>query len=157
MTENEIIEMYDKGLSATAISEELDLPLADVKAQLQLEGRIAKTGRPLTTAEMTAEEVATLLSEYTENRTPAVQLIAKYGITWNAFYKLLEEHNVPYREIKHEERVAREVRLERAITMYKGGARIWEIEAETGIRQPVLHNTLHARGIPLRRQAQGRD
>jgi hypothetical protein len=157
LNQKDVLSMFEKGLSVSGIAGELEVTPSEIRAVLIEAGLIAKQGRKLTTDSLSEEEITDLLADYVENGVPAVQIIAKYSITWNALYKLLDDHGVPYREMKHEDKVARELRLERAVAMYVGGARIWEIETETGIRQPVLHATLHARNIPLRRQAQGQD
>jgi len=150
--------MYHAGLSTEDIAAELEMTSAAVRVALQEAGLTLKPGRKSSAEALTAEERAQLISSYIDAGVPAIQLISKYGITWNAFYKILDDADVPYREMKREDRLAREKRLDRAVQMYQGGARIWEIEGETGIRQPVLHSALHSRGIPLRRaSAQGQE
>jgi hypothetical protein len=150
-TLNDVLTMFGKGLSAGSISEELGINPSVVRSILVDAGKMEKQGRKLTTEGLTEEEVTQLLSEYTEGTVPPSQLITQYHITWNALYKLLDANNIPFREMRRDDKLARAVRLDRAVTMYQGGARLWEIENETGVRQPVLHSELHKRGVQLRR------
>jgi transposase len=149
--ENEVITMYGGGMSTNDIALEMDVSPKTVRAILEAHELLQKPGRKSSAESFGPEERTEMIREYLEDKTPAVQLIQKYALTWNAFYKVLDEEQVPYREMKQEDRISREMRLDRAVQMYMGGARIWEIENETGIRQPVLHATLHKRGVTLRR------
>jgi len=149
MDREEVIQMYESGLVVSDIADEMGVPKSAITEILREAGIIQKQGRKLSTSNLTEEERQEVIDSYV-NGTTAVSLIAQYGITWNALYRLLEEAGIPYKEYKQIERGARHQRLDRAVEMYQGGARLWEIQNETGIRQPVLHNELHRRGIPLR-------
>jgi transposase-like protein len=148
---DEVSKMYNAGLSQPAIAEELDLAPSEVTRILIQAGWIEKQGRKSSAANLAAEQRAAIVQQYSDGVVSVSQIIATYGITWNALYNILSDAGVPYREIRQQDKLARAARRDRAVEMYKGGARLWEIEQETGIRQPVLHAELHRREIPLRR------
>jgi hypothetical protein len=150
----DVVEMFQAGMSLTDIAAELDCAPKIVRAMLVEERLIQRPGRQSNATAVKEDDRKQMIKDYVENKVPAIQLIQQYRLTWNAFYHILDEEGIKYREIKQVDRMARLQRLDRAIEMYVGGARIWEIENETGIRQPVLHGELHKRSIPLRRAIQ---
>jgi hypothetical protein len=149
--DDEIIKMYEGGLSVNDIAFEMGRPVQEIKKILQAVGVIQKQGRKSSTETLSEKQRKEIVKHYVDNTLTGIQIIAKYAITWNGLYKLLDEEGIPFREFKRNDRIAREMRMERAIEMYQGGARLWEITNETGIRQPQLHAELHKRDIPLRR------
>ncbi len=151
MDNTEVIEMFKAGMSSGDIAIEMDVPAKDVRAVLEEAGLLEHPGRKSMAASIDAPTRKELITDYLNNKVPAIQLIQRYGLTWNAFYKILDEEGIQFREVRQVDKLARAQRLERAVEMYLGGARLWEIENETGIRQPVLHSELHKRGVPLRR------
>jgi hypothetical protein len=151
MDDTEVVRMYQGGMSSADIALEMGVSAAAVRDVLEKAGLMLKAGRKSAADGIDPEQRAELINKYLNEKIPAIQLTQEYELSWNAFYKILNEEQVPFRAMKQEDRIAREQRLDRAVAMYQGNARIWEIENETGIRQPVLHATLHRRGIPLRR------
>lgn len=149
----ELKQMVAGGMSITAIAEELGVTPARVSQLVSALGLSDSTTRKSVLNKLTEEDKEEIVRMYQEYR-PVTEILARFGLNYNALYKLLAQCGVEFREHNESAKEARRARLDHAVRLYVRGHPIVTIEAETGIRQPVLHRELHARGIPLRGRGQ---
>ena len=140
----EVIKMHEGGLSIEAIATEMGLGNQTVRRILKDHGQ--DTSRRVT-SDKTIDEDG-VAQAYADGR-PIPEIIAKFHINHQKLYQILKTHDVEVRKVSEAE--ITEVRMDRAIDMYKAGWPLWGIKNETGISQPALHAELHRRNIPLRR------
>lgn len=133
--------MFQQGLLVPQIAEELEISEQTVRNTLKTAG--IDTRRKKTHPK--AEEIC---ADY-EKDVPVPDILRKYDITHTILYRVLADADIPLRKLVQAE--TRKVQLDRAVELYVGGAPLWAIKQETGIAQPVLHEELHTRGVPLRR------
>jgi transposase-like protein len=152
--QEEATEMVKGGLSVAESASELGISETYLyqllnRAGVKLPGW---TGQRVTVLDLIADEVKEeLVKVWLAKEMPVSVLLSRYGISYNTLYRILREQGV---DVQAEVQVAedmRAARMEQAIQMYLDGAKLWQIKAETGIHQPVLHAELHERGIELRR------
>lgn len=140
-TEHEIVEMHDSGMKITAIAAEMAISVTAVRRVLK------KFDRDLTVVKPLRDE-ETIVNQYVQN-IPIPEILKEHELTYSMLYGILNKHQVPVRKIANA--VNRQVQYDLAVEMYKDGAPLWQITAETGIAQPALHSELHKRGVTLRR------
>lgn len=138
----EMLAMHDAGLTPTAIASELLVSSQTVRRILKEHDKEV-SHKP---KHIVDEDV--VVQAYVDGR-PVPEILAKNSITYTILYKILHDHKVETRKVSEKE--ITDVRLDRAVDLYKAGAPLWSIKQETGISQPTLHATLHRREILLRR------
>jgi transposase-like protein len=152
--QQEGVYMVQEGLSVAEAAAELGISETYLyqllnRAGVELPGwRGNKTILSLISDEVKEELVAVWLAK----EAPMSVLLNKYGLSYNMLYRILREQGV---DVGGEIQAAsdmRQERMEQAIKMYEEGAKLWQIKAETGVHQPVLHRELHMRGTELRRK-----
>jgi hypothetical protein len=150
----EIKQMAVGGMTIASIAEEVGVTAQYISQILKAQGIEKAKPRRTVLSRLEDGEIERCINEYLEG-APVHVLLYKYKINYNALYTLLRENNVELRSSKANKEV-REERIRRAIELYLEGVLIADIEAETGIRQPVLHKELHQRHVPLRRGRGGK-
>jgi transposase len=145
----EIKSMFVGGMSVSAIAEELEMTPARVSQLLTALGLSDSAKRRSSLSRLDDEQVAEAIQMYLDDRS-VVEIILKFHLNYNSFYRLLREHGIEYRARSSEAKNDRAERMDLAIRMYIKGVPISQVEIETGIRQPMLHRELHLRGVPLR-------
>jgi len=146
----EIKQMVKGGMSVTAIAEEVGLTPGRISQIVNAMGLSDSVQRKSVLNRLTSEQVEEIVQMYQQG-DPVAMIIVKYGLNYNAFYKLLSDEGVEYRQRGPEQKKIRDKRMDIAIGLYRQGLNLYQIEIETGIRQPQLHRELHRRGVPLRR------
>jgi transposase len=146
---DEIRAMIEGGMSITDIAAELDITPARVSQLVTAMGLSGSAVRKSVLTRLSPEQVENIIKMYNEGAS-VIHINVKYGLNYNAFYRLLRDNGVKYRDRGPEAMEDREERIQQALRLYMRDVPIQQIEAETGIRQPIMHRELHARGIPLR-------
>lgn len=137
----DILDMWDKGLTASQIADELEISATTVRTEVKRSGRNVHKPK-------NHPNEAEIVSRYA-NGAPIPELLQKYGVSYPQLYNMLARNDVPIRRAAQAQ--GRVKMMETAIEMYEKGVAIWKISQETGVAQPTLHAELHKRGIPLRR------
>jgi len=151
----EIREMLEGGMSVASVAEEVGLSksrIYRIAHALGISVNITGRGRA---AQLTDEQIDEIIEAYNADENVS-NLLMRFDLSYNALYKLLREHGVNYREVKHDWHQERALRLDRAVDLYVKGIPVLQIEIETGIRQPVLNRELKIRGLETRREAKRR-
>ncbi len=146
----EIREMVEGGMSVTAIAEELELSASHVSKLISALGLGDAKTRRTALSRLSPEDVQRIISLYLDN-APVGIICTDWGLSYNALYKLLGDNGVELRAHSVASTEVKNQRMDAAVRMYEAGARLYDIEEETGIRQPQLHRELHKRKIPLRK------
>jgi len=137
----ELITMFNQGMSIDDIATELEVSVSTVRAVLKENGLVKPKSEP-------TEVELQIAVDYTGD-LPVPTILQKYHITYARLYTILSDQEVSLR--KQVNAAGRSASLEAAIAMYKDGTPLWKIKTETGIAQPTLHAELHTRQIPFRR------
>jgi len=138
---SEVADMFDQGMSITAIAEELGMSEGTVRSDLHKLGK--DTRRP---SKNPNEEQIVL--QY-QTAKPVSDILREYNLSYAQLYAILDRRDIPLR--KHTAKITSAERLAQAIELYKSGQELWFIKNETGIAQPTLHAEIHRLGIPLRK------
>lgn len=144
---DEIIAMFDGGITqVTAIATELGLTPNKVRLALHQSGR---TPRRVTVLDVLGEEkIDGICADYAQGNLSTAEIIEKYAIDYNTFYKVLKYREVPLKKTLKEE--GGDDAMDMAITMYYDNYTLAEILQDTGIHQPRLHAEIRKRRLGLR-------
>jgi transposase-like protein len=145
---SEIVEMYKAKMEPSLIAAECDVAIETVYKVLRQEGvdlgdRFLRKWSP--------EQLDEIVTQYNSGMA-ITEVCRTYDISgYQQLYEILRRLGIPPRTHSKAAITAKNEQLDRAIQMYLEGEPIWFIIEETGISQPKLHQTIHSRGIQLRR------
>ena len=153
--ELEIVQMYEAGVSILDIEVEMDVSRNTIYRILKGEEiplrSLRNVGRPSILDSMSEADIEAFALDYNSD-LKVHEIMDKWKIrSTKSFYDLLHLLQIPMRTTSKQHLEAKEKRILLAMDMYRKGYYIWEIEQETGIRQPEIHKELHRRDVPLRR------
>jgi transposase-like protein len=139
--QEEVLRMWDGGMSVKNIAVELEVTEPTVRTVLKQHTRPTKRDyrRP---------DEAEIVKAYQDGEQVAL-ILSRHNLSYPMLYTILNRNDIPLR--KKTEEPGRKHMLETAVQMYQNGAMLWDIQRETGVAQPTLHNELHRLDIPLRR------
>lgn len=140
-TRSEVLQMWDQGMSANAIADELGVSSTTVRNVVRASGRDTKKPR-------THAHEREIVEQYV-NGGKVPDILAKYGVSYTQLYNMLSRNDVPIRKAANAQ--GRGKQLDAAVILYQQNVAVWKITEETGVAQPTLHAELHRREIPLRR------
>ena len=138
----ELLAMHDGGIPISEIAREMGMSNDTVSRILKEHGRdTSRKAKPVDETGITQDYL---------DEVSVPDILAKYGISYARLYKVLEDNGVPTRKAAQSE--VKSKRLEHAVSLYQNGMPLWAIKQETGVSQPTLHEELHKRNVPLRRE-----
>lgn len=146
----ELRAMVEGGMSVTAIAQELNVSTGYI-SKLIAQLKLGKAMRRSALSRLSDEEREEAVKMYLDG-APVQAILHEFNLNYNAFYKLLSEENVEMRQRSESAKADRKLRMDHAVALYEEGLPLWQIERDTGLRQPQIHRELHLRGVPLRRQ-----
>jgi transposase len=153
--ELEIVQMYESGVSVVDIEVEMDVSRTVIYRILKSEEvplrALRNIGRPSHLDNMSEADIEAFALDYAGGMK-IWELMDKWKIrSSKSLYELIHLLQIPLRLTSKSNLEAKELRIKKAMQMYKDGFYLWEIENETGLFQPEIHKHLHRRDIPLRR------
>jgi len=152
MKDIETIEMmYNAGTSVKDIADEFGWAPSTIYAILEDAGVVMRKDqqkRPIVDF-LDEALVKQVTADYAKGVTVA-KIKRTSGLSQHTIYRVLEDQGVPLRS-SVEEKTRDDERVQRAVKMYKDGAKIIKIEVETGVASTMLYKELYKQGIPLRR------
>lgn len=137
----EIVQMWEAGLGLTQIASEFGTSTAIVRRHLATKG--------ISPDQDVVKDYEPAVIEAYQKGVSIKAITLKHNISTAKVYDVLAKNDIPIRKVA--QRDAKQRQMDEAVQMYKDGAMLKEILAETGVPQPTLHNELHARGVRLRR------
>lgn len=147
------VEMYEQGAAIGAICQELGRSTTTIY-QLLREGGVEPKRRAEAVSVnivdvLPPEMINAIVADYKANLSVA-RIMRVHDLTLYTLYKILDETKTPLRRAEDYSGIVR-MRLDHAVQMYKDGAKIIQIEVETGIQSTQLYKELYKQGISLRR------
>lgn len=153
----QILEFFSNGVTPHEIAQTEGTTTATVIRVLREQGiATGRKGRPGLLDKFSADQIEQLVYEYSETETPVREILGRWGLTYNQLWSALAALDVPTRHDSVAKLNARLERQERATIMYKDGAPIWKIYAETGYSSTALYKLLRERKVTLRVESQVR-
>lgn len=153
-TRDEIVSMAsgDEPLDVKEIAVEVGVSIPTVYRVLQEAGvRPAKKYAEASYKRLSEEEQEEFVARYLDYE-PVIDLLDEYSINHTQMYQMLADRDVKPRMRQKSHEDAQNLALDHALELYQNSnLTITEISYETGIHQPMLHSTIHRRGVPLRR------
>jgi len=134
----EVVDMFNAGLSVTAITEETGWKRKEVEEVLTTAG--------LLRAKSSLDEEA-IVKMYRDGERIST-IATTHQIHFPTIYKILDKHKVTYRSTSKEDR---QYMLDIAVTMYQNGETIFRINLDTNVSVNSLYKELLRLEIPLRR------
>lgn len=147
MINEEIVAMFDEGMSPAQIANEIGKTLSDVRIVLYNAQRIEATRN---TSVISAKIEEKLLKRYYAFE-PVDNILTSLDLKINDLWRVLAKNGLSAREKTPEHIAARKLRYDHVMHLYANDHKLVDITSETGISQPQLHIELHKRRWPLRR------
>ena len=142
----DIQSMYvNVGLSIKEIHDQCGYSRQTIRTALRIMGVELRVGGQGKEPDVDWEEVA---RDYNNPELTVNQVCVKHNITHPYLYGILENLNVPTRQVGHAPQ--RKMRVAGAMGMYKAGIKVARILAETGLSPTDLYMELEKRGVPRR-------
>jgi len=146
--ENDIVGMYESGLTGAEIARELGRNSTTIYSALKRRGVIMREQGPKASVDWV--EVFLSYQEYKEGHLELPEVLKAHGIT---LASLEHQRRVQGIETKANDLAPqRKMRDEIAIELYKEGRKIAQIRDITGLSLPMLYEKLKQAGVPLRRR-----
>jgi len=146
-----IIEYWNSGSSINDIAESFQYKSLEIVKVLKGAGvKLGSINRPTILDEFSSEALEAMVNEYSNGMEPVSTIYARYEISLDTLYRILNTLGVPRRTANIEALDAKKMQMEAAIEAYQKGVALWKIELDTGIQRDKLRREMYKRGIPLR-------
>lgn len=148
---DEVLEMWAAGITdARQIAAEVGISSGNVYMILRDAGLGSrKPGRKSLSETLPAGTIEEIIYAYSATTEPAITIVRRFGISFTALYKILDDNDVPLRAAQKNEIF--EKQMTHAVQLYVDGEKLKRIYIETGIHAPQLYEELEMRGIELRK------
>ena len=150
---DETVKMYEAGMPIGGIAEELGKSVTTVYALLREGGVEPKRREESQTRSIVDALPKEIVEQVTLDYVKGVsmsRIVRTSGLSINTVYKILKETGTALRR-SEDNKAAFDMRLEKAVQMYKDGDKLIKIEMETGVQSNQLDKALYKQEVQLRR------
>lgn len=142
---NEIADQL--GLSVEVI----DQIVSKINADLASTSDTPTTQTPRTPTNLNENQVNQIISAYLSGAKVST-IVNAHQTSVSSVYRVLTSHGIPLRRQVQDAYIQSNTKLDEAMDMYYQGAKLWQIQAKTGIHQPTLHLAIHLAGLSTRQE-----